>query len=165
MADQFSFDVVSKLDLQEVENAVHQVTKEIQTRFDFKGSVSSVELDKKENKITIRSDDDYKLKAVIDILQGKLVKRGVSLKALDYQPVQPAESATVRQVIKLTQGIASEKAKEIVKALKDSKLKVQGSIQGDQLRVTGKSKDDLQSAIALLRGADFGLPLQFTNFR
>lgn len=165
MAQEFSFDVVSKLDLQEVENAVHQANKEMQTRFDFKGSVSRVEWDKKEGKLTLFSDDGQKLKSVTDILQSKLVKRGISLKALDFQSIEPAEGGTVRQVVKLTQGIASEKAKEIVKTIKDGKLKVQASIQGDQLRVTGKSKDDLQTAIALLRGQDFGLPIQFTNYR
>lgn len=165
MPQDFSFDVVSKLDMQEVENAVHQMNKEIQTRFDFKGSVSRVDLDKKESKLTLYSDDEQKLKSVVDIVQGKLIKRGVSIKALDFQKIEAAESATVRQVVKLTQGIISEKAKDIVRVVKDSKLKVQASIQGDQLRVTGKSKDDLQSAMAMLRSSDFGLPLQFTNFR
>jgi len=165
MADEFSFDVVSKLDLQEVENAVHQANKEMQTRFDFKGSVSRVEWDKKESKLTLFSDNDQKLKSVIDILQSKLVKRALSLKALDYKTVEPAERASVRQVVMLTQGIASDKAKEIVRAIKDSKLKAQASIQGDQLRVTSKSKDVLQSVIALIKGADFGVALQFVNFR
>ena len=165
MPQEFSFDVVSKLDLQEVENAVNQANKEIQTRFDFKGSVSRIDWDKKESKLTLYSDDDHKLKSVIDIIQGKLTKRGISLKAMDYQSVEPAERGTVRQAIKLKQGIESEKAKEIVRTVKDSKLKVQASIQGDQLRVTGKSKDDLQAAIQLLRTQDFSLPLQFTNYR
>lgn len=165
MAQDFSFDVVSKLDLQEVENAVNQVGKEIATRFDFKGSVSRVEFDKKGGRLTLFSDDEHKLKSVIDILQSKLVKRGVSLKSLDFKSVEPAEGGTVRQAVHLIQGIASEKAKEIVRCLKDSKLKVQASIQGDQLRVSGRSKDDLQAAIALLRGQDFGLPLQFVNYR
>jgi uncharacterized protein YajQ (UPF0234 family) len=165
MPSEFSFDVVSKLDLQEVENAFNQANKEIQTRFDFKGSVSKIDWDKKESNLTLYSDDENKLKSVIDILQGKLVKRGISLKALDYQKIEPAERATVRQVIKIKQGIESEKAKEIVRAVKDSKIKAQASIQGDQLRVTSKSKDDLQAVIALLKGADFGVPLQFTNYR
>jgi len=164
MPSESSFDVVSKLNLQEVENAVNQANKEIQTRFDFKGSVSRIDWDKKEL-ITLFSDDELKLKSVVDILQSKLTKRGISLKALDFQSVQPAEGGTVRQPVKVTQGIASEKAKEIVKAIKDSKIKVQASIQGDQLRVTGKSKDDLQAVIAMLRAADFGVPLQFTNYR
>jgi cyclic-di-GMP-binding protein len=165
MADEFSFDVVSKLDLQEVENAVNQSNKEIQTRFDFKGSVSRIEWDKKESKLTLSSDDEQKLKSVIDILQSKLSKRGVSLKALEYKPIEAAERSTVRQVVMMTQGIASDKAKEIAKAVKESKIKAQASIQGDQLRVTSKSKDDLQSVIVLLRGADFGIALQFVNYR
>jgi cyclic-di-GMP-binding protein len=161
----FSFDVVSKLDLQEVENAVNQANKEISTRFDFKGSVSRIDLDKKEAKLTLYSDDDYRLKSVIDILQGKLSKRGVSLKGLDFQSVEPAEGSTVRQGVKLIQGIASDKAKVIVQAVKETKLKVQASIQGDQLRVSGRVKDDLHAVMALLRSHDFGLPLQFINYR
>ena len=164
MADEFSFDVVSKLDLQEVENAVNQANKELQTRFDFKGSVSRIDWDKKEI-LTLFSDDEQKLKSVIDILQSKLIKRGISLQALDYQKIEPAEKATVRQPVKMKQGIESEKAKAVVKAIKDAKLKVQASIQGDQLRVTGKSKDELQTTMNLIRGQDFGLPLQFTNYR
>ncbi len=164
MAEEFSFDVVSKLDLQEVENAYNQANKEIQTRFDFKGSVSRIEWDKKE-KLTLHSDDEYKLKALTDVLQGKLIKRGVSLKALDYKPVQQALGATVRQEVIVKQGIESDKAKDIVRAVKDAKLKAHASIQGDQLRVTSKSKDELQNVMALLRGQDFGLPLQFTNYR
>jgi uncharacterized protein YajQ (UPF0234 family) len=164
MADEFSFDVVSKLNLQEVENAVHQANKEIQTRFDFKGSVSHIDWDKKEI-VTLYSDDEQKLKSVIDILQSKLVKRGVSLQALDYQKIEVAERATVRQPVKMKQGIESEKAKAIVRAVKDAKLKVQASIQGDQLRVSSKSKDELQATMNFLRGQDYGLPLQFTNYR
>src|SRR5882724_2334740 len=164
MADDFSFDVVSKLNLQEVENAVAQANKEIGTRFDFKGSVSRMDWDKKEV-VTLYSDDDQKLKSVIDILQSKLVKRGVSLQALDYQKIEPAEKGTVRQPVKMKQGIESEKAKAIARAVKDSKLKVQASIQGDQLRVTSKSKDELQATMNFLRGQDYGLPLQFTNYR
>src|SRR5262249_5003355 len=164
MADEFSFDVVSKLNLQEVENAVMQANKEMQTRFDFKGSVSRVEWDKKEL-LTLFSDDEQKLKSVVDVLQGKLIKRGVSLQALDYQKIEPAERGTVRQIVKMKQGIASDKAKEIVKAIKDAKMKVQASIQGDQLRVSSKSKDELQATITFLRSRDWGLPLQFTNYR
>ena len=164
MAEEFSFDVVSKLDLQEVENAVNQANKEIQTRFDFKGSVSRLEWDKKET-LTLYSDNEQKLKSVIDVLQNKFVKRGVSLQALDYQKLEVAERATVRQAVKMKQGIESEKAKAIAKAVKDAKLKVHASIQGDQLRVTSKSKDDLQATMTFLRGQDYGLPLQFTNFR
>jgi cyclic-di-GMP-binding protein len=165
MAQDFSFDVVSKLDLQEVENAVNQANKEMATRFDFKGSVSRVDFDKKEGKLTFFSDDEAKLKSVNDIVQSKLIKRGISLKSLDYQKIEPAERSTVRQVVKLVQGIASDKAKQIVQAVKESKIKVQASIQGDQLRVTSRSKDDLQAAITLLRAGDYGLPLQFINYR
>jgi len=118
-----------------------------------------------DKELTLTANDEFGLKAVTDILQTKLVKRGVSLKSLDYGTIEPATKGTVRQVVTIRQGIASEKAKEIVKAIKDSKLKVQVAIQGEQLRVSGKKKDDLQAAIALLRGADFGIPLQFTNFR
>jgi uncharacterized protein YajQ (UPF0234 family) len=164
MADEFSFDVVSKLNLQEVENAVAQANKEIQTRFDFKGSISRIDWDKKEI-LTLFSDDEQKLKSVIDILQNKLIKRGVSLQALDYQKIEPAEKATVRQPVKMKQGIESEKAKAIVKAIKEAKIKVQASIQGDQLRVASKSKDELQTTMNFLRGQDYGLPLQFTNYR
>lgn len=165
MAEEFSFDVVSKVDLQEVENGVNQANKEITTRFDFKGSVSRIEFDKKTPALTLFSDDEGKLKSVVDILQNKFVKRGVSLKALDFQKIEPAEKATVRQMVKIKQGIPSEKAKEIVKVIKDAKMKVTPSIQGDQLRVVSKSKDELQSAIAFLRGRDFGLDFQFTNYR
>ena len=165
MAQEFSFDVVSEVDLQNADNAVNTANRELQTRFDFKGSVSCIDLDKKENKITILSDNEGKLKGVIDILQNRMIKQGISLKALDFQKIEPAEGGTVRQVAKVSQGIPSEKAKEMVRVLKDAKLKVNASIQGEQLRVTGKSKDDLQAAMALLRGGDFGPPVQFKNFR
>ncbi|MBL0350397.1 MAG: YajQ family cyclic di-GMP-binding protein [Elusimicrobia bacterium] len=165
MAQEFSFDVVSEVDLQNADNAVNTANRELQTRFDFKGSVSRIDLDKKENKITILSDNEGKLKGVIDILQNRMIKQGISLKALDFQKIEPAEGGTVRQVAKVSQGIPSEKAKEMVRVLKDAKLKVNASIQGEQLRVTGKSKDDLQAAMALLRGGDFGPPVQFKNFR
>ena len=165
MADEFSFDVVSKVDLQELENAVNQANKEMGTRFDFRGSVSRIDFDKKVSSLTLFSDDEGKLKSVVDILQNKCIKRNVSLKSFDYQKVEPAEKATVRQLVKITQGIVSEKAKEIVKFIKDSKLKVIPSIQADQVRITSKSKDDLQTAIAHLRARDFGIDLQFTNYR
>jgi uncharacterized protein YajQ (UPF0234 family) len=165
MAQDFSFDVVSKADIQAVDNAVNTAAREITTRFDFRGSVSRIDLDRKENKLTLLSDDEVKLKNVIDILQTRLVKQGISLQALDFQAVEKAEGGAVRQVAKITQGIVSEKAKEMVKALKESKIKVQASIQADQLRVSGKSKDDLQAAMQLLRSRDFGVPLQFTNYR
>ena len=165
MAQEFSFDVVSKVDLQEVSNAVQQAGKEIGTRFDFRGSKSRIDWNEKELALTLTSDDESKLKSVVDILETRLVKRGIAVKALDYGRIEPAASATVRQVAKVQQGIATEKAKEIVKAIKDQKLKVQASIQADQVRIAGKSKDDLQTVMALLRGRDFGVPLQFTNYR
>ena len=158
-----TFDVVSEVNFPEVANAVSQARKEVGQRFDLKGTAAGIEQNDKE--LTLTANDEFGLKAVTDILQTKLVKRGVSLKSLDYGTIEPATKGTVRQVVTIRQGIASEKAKEIVKAIKDSKLKVQVAIQGEQLRVSGKKKDDLQAAIALLRGADFGIPLQFTNFR
>ncbi len=165
MATEFSFDVVSKVDLQEVVNAVAQASKEIATRFDFRGSASKIEWNEKELELTLTSDDAHKLKSVVDILETRLVKRGVAVKALDFGKIEDAAGGTVRQVVKIQQGIVSEKAKEIVKAIKDRKIKVQAAIQGDQVRVSGRNKDDLQSAQTLLRGGDFGLPLQFTNYR
>ena len=165
MAQEFSFDVVSKVELQEVSNAVQQASKEIATRFDFRGSASKIDWNEKELTLTITSEDEHKLKSVVDILETRLVKRGIALKALDFGKVEPAAGATVRQAVKVQQGIPSEKAKEIVKAIKDRKLKVQASIQADQVRVVGKSKDELQTVQALLRASDFGLPLQFTNYR
>jgi uncharacterized protein YajQ (UPF0234 family) len=165
VAQEFSFDVVSKVDLQEVSNAVAQASKEISTRFDFKGSASKIEWNEKELTLTLTSDDEHKLKSVVDILETRLVKRGIAVKALDFGKVEPAAGATVRQAVKVQQGIPSEKAKEIVKAIKDRKVKVQASIQANQVRVAGRSKDELQTAQALLRAADFGLPLQFTNYR
>jgi len=165
MAQEFSFDVVSKVDLQEVSNAVQQAGKEIGTRFDFRGSKSAIEWNEKDLALTLTSDDEMKLKSVVDILETRLVKRGIAVKAVDYGKVEPAAGATVRQVAKVQQGIPSEKAKEIVKAIKDQKLKVQASIQADQVRVAGRSKDELQTAMTLLRGRDFGVPLQFTNYR
>ncbi len=165
MAQEFSFDVVSKVDLQEVSNAVQQASREITTRFDFKGSASKIEWNEKELTLTLTSDDEHKLKSVVDILETRLVKRGIAVKALDFGKVEPAAGATVRQAVKVQQGIPSEKAKEIVKTIKDRKIKVQASIQADQVRVAGKSKDELQTVQALLRAGDFGLPLQFTNYR
>src|SRR5271154_3231030 len=165
MAQEFSFDVVSKVDLQEVLNAVQQASKEIATRFDFRGSKSKVEWNDKELELTLTSDDEHKLKSVVDILETRLVKRGIAVKSLDFQKIEPAANATVRQLVKIQQGISSEKAKEIVKAIKDQKIKVQASIQAEQVRVVGKAKDDLQAVQALLRGRDFGVPLQFTNYR
>jgi uncharacterized protein YajQ (UPF0234 family) len=165
MAQDFSFDVVSRVDLQEVSNAVQQSSKEIATRFDFRGSVSKIEWDEKALALTLGSDDAGKLKSVVDILETRLVKRGVAVKALDFGKIEPAAGGTVRQIVKVQQGIPSEKAKAIVRLIKDRKLKVQAAIQSDQVRVSGRNKDDLQSVIALLKSEDFGLPLQFTNYR
>jgi uncharacterized protein YajQ (UPF0234 family) len=159
----FSFDVVSKTDMQEVSNAIQQAQKELAQRFDFKGSKSSIEL--KEEEIILVSDDESKLRSVTDILETKLVKRSVNLKALDFGKIEQATGSTVRQHVKIVQGIETEKAKAVVKHLKDAKIKVQASIQSEQVRVVGKSKDDLQKAIALIKGKDFGIPLQFTNYR
>ena len=163
MPQEFSFDVVSKTDMQEVANAVQQAQKELAQRFDFKGSKSSIELAADE--IVLISDDEGKLRSVKDILETKLVKRHVALKALDYQKIEAASGGTVRQRVKIVQGIESEKAKAIVKTIKDAKMKVQASIQSDQVRVTGRNKDELQKAIALVKEGDFGIPLQFTNYR
>ncbi|MEO8127191.1 MAG: YajQ family cyclic di-GMP-binding protein [Bryobacteraceae bacterium] len=160
-----SFDIVSKVEMPEVINAIQQADKELLTRFDLKNSKSSIALNEKEHKITLASIDEFKLKAVTEILQQKLVKRGISLKALTYGAIQPASGATVRQEITLVQGIAIEKAKEIVKIIKDSKKKVQASIQGDLVRVSGKDRDSLQEIIKLLHGFDLGIDLQFINYR
>jgi uncharacterized protein YajQ (UPF0234 family) len=160
-----SFDVVSKIEIPEVLNAVQQAQKEVQQRYDLKDSHSSIELKEKENKILLASKDEFKLKAVVDILQGKLVKRQVPLKGLSYGEIVPAAGSTVRMEITLQQGISTEKAREIVKTIKDSKLKVQASIQGDFVRVAGKDRDVLQAVIKLLRDNDFGIDMQFTNYR
>ncbi|MCL6516231.1 YajQ family cyclic di-GMP-binding protein [Alicyclobacillus sp.] len=164
MAKDSSFDIVSEVDLQEVQNAVQQALKEISTRFDFKGSKSEIEFDGK-GTITLLSDDEYKLNALRDVLESKLIKRGVSLKALRPGKVEPAAGGTVRQAVRLQQGIEQDVAKQITKLVKDTKLKVQVTIQGDQLRVSGKSRDDLQAVIRTLREADLPVPLQFTNYR
>jgi uncharacterized protein YajQ (UPF0234 family) len=160
-----SFDVVSKVEMPEVLNAIQQAQKEIQQRYDLKDSHSSIELKEKDAKIELASKDEFKLKAVVDILESKLVKRKVPLKNLSFGTVNPAAGSTVRQDITLQQGIAIEKAREIVKKIKDSKLKVQASIQGDFVRVASKDRDTLQQAIQLLRDVDFGVELQFTNYR
>jgi cyclic-di-GMP-binding protein len=164
MAADNSFDIVSKVDLQEVSNAIQNALKEIHTRFDLKDSKSDIQMEGKEA-LVLSSVDEYKLKAVNDILQGKLVKRGVPLKALNYGVVEPAAGSTVRQRVTMQQGIPIEKAREIVKLIKDTKKKVQASIQGDTVRVSGKDRDTLQEIISLLRGRDFGIDMQFTNYR
>jgi uncharacterized protein YajQ (UPF0234 family) len=160
-----TFDVVSKIDLAEVSNAVQQALKEIHQRFDLKDSKSNIELNEKDKKLTLTSQDEYKLKAVTEILGQKLVKRQVPLKGLTYGTVEQAAGSTVKQEVSLQQGIPIEKSREIVKKIKDSKLKVQASIQGDLVRVSGKDRDTLQTAIKLLRESDFGIDMQFINFR
>lgn len=163
MSTENSFDIVSNLDMQEMNNAIQQAEKEIENRFDFKGSKSSISLEK--NELIIVSDDEYKLSNVIDILQSKMVKRGLSIKNLEYGKIEPAASATVRQRIQLKQGIDQDNAKKINILIRDSKLKVKSQIQGDQIRVSGKSKDDLQKAIQLIKSQDFPIELQIVNFR
>src|SRR3989442_12074057 len=159
-----TFDIVSKIDLQEVANAIQQATKEIHTRFDLKDSKSNIALEEKDA-IVLHSIDDYKLKAVNEILQQKLVKRGISLKGLTYGPIEPAAGGTAKQKITMQQGIPIEKARDIVKLIKNSKKKVQASIHGDLVRISGKDRDTLQEIIALLRQQDFGIDMQFTNYR
>lgn len=159
-----SFDIVSKIDLQEVSNAIQQAMKEITTRFDLKDTKSKVEMEGTDA-IILHSSDDYKLKAVNDILQQKLVKRGVSLKGLTYGAIEPAAGGTAKQKITMQQGIPIEKARDIVKLIKNSKKKVQASIQGDVVRVSGKDRDSLQEIIALMKQQDFGIDMQFTNYR
>jgi uncharacterized protein YajQ (UPF0234 family) len=164
MASDNSFDVVSKLDLQELRNAVDQAMKEIKTRFDLKDSKSDISIEGEEA-VQLASADEYKLEAVKEILQQKMVKRGISLKALTWGKLEPATGSSVRQKVTLQQGIPTEKAKDIVKLIKDSKKKAQASIQGDTVRVSSKDRDTLQEVIALLRGHDFGIDMQFTNYR
>ncbi len=159
-----SFDIVSKIDLQEVQNAMNMALKEIHQRFDLKDSKSDIVMEGKEA-IVLSSKDDYKLRAINDVLQAKLVKRGVPLKNLHYEAIEPAAGSTVRQRVKLQQGIDTEKAREIVKLIKNSKKKVQASIQGDFVRVSGKDRDTLQEIIALVKQQDFGIEMQFTNYR
>jgi len=165
MAKNCSFDIVSNVDLQEVKNAINQAVMEIRQRFDFKGSKSEISLDEKVPALNLVSDDEHKMKSVVDILESKLIKRKVSLKALSYGQVEPAGGNTVRQGIQLQQGIPQEKGKEIVKAIKGMKVKVQGQVMDDQVRVTGKSRDDLQEVIAELNAKDFGIAMSFTNYR
>lgn len=160
-----SMDIVSEVDLSEVKNAVNQSMQEIHQRFDFKNSKSEITLEEKENKLIIISDDDHKLKSVIDILTGKLVKRQVSPKAFSYGTVENASGNTVRQVVSIQQGIPQDKAKEIVKFIKGLGLKVQGQIMDDQVRVSGKNKDDLQTVMAQLKEKDFEIAMTFTNYR
>jgi uncharacterized protein YajQ (UPF0234 family) len=164
MASDNSFDVVSKVELQEVKNAIDQASKEVSARFDLKDSKSKIELEGTEA-IQLASQDEYKLEAVKEILSQKLVKRGISLKNLEYEKIEPATGSSVRQKIKLKQGINSDAAKKIVAAIKDSKLKAQASIQGDTIRVVSKDRDILQQIMGKLRAGDYGVELQFTNYR
>ncbi len=165
MAAESSFDIVCKIDMQEMDNAVNQTMKEIGQRFDFKGSKSDIVLDKIKGTLTLSTEDEFRLKALTDSLQSKVIKRGISLKALSYGKVEQAAGGTVRQVITLQQGIPQEKAKEIVKLIKNTKLKVNASIQQDQVRVAGKSRDDLQQIISLLKSNDLAIDMQFVNYR
>jgi uncharacterized protein YajQ (UPF0234 family) len=165
MAQDNSFDIVSKVDMQEVRNAIDQAIKEIRQRFDLKDSHSEVKLAEDDKEIQLASANEYKLEAVKDILGQKLVKRGVSLKNLTFGKVEPATGQSVRQKVSLQQGIPIEKAKEIVKLVKESKKKAQASIQGDTVRISSKDRDELQSIIAMLRAKDMGVDLQFTNYR
>lgn len=165
MADQSSFDIVSKVDMQEMKNAIDQTIKEVRQRFDFKGTKTDLTLKEKERELIVVSDDEYKLKAVLDILKTKCVKRNVSLKALNFGKVDAALGGTVRQTIAIQSGIADDKAKTIVKGIKEGKYKAQAQIQGEQIRVQSKSKDELQSVINFLKQKDFGIDLQFENYR
>ena len=158
-----SFDIVSEVNMQEIDNALNQARREIQTRFDFKGSKSEIKYDGEV--ITLVSDDDFKLRNVVDILESKMIKRGIDLKALKYGKVEPAAGDTVRQTTNIQQGIDKDLARKIIKEIKDSKIKVQSSIQGDKVRVSGKNRDDLQEVIKLIKENDYDVPLQFTNYR
>jgi uncharacterized protein YajQ (UPF0234 family) len=160
-----TFDIVSKIDLAEVNNAIQQAHKELITRYDLKNSKSDIQLNEKDHKITVSSQDEFKLKSVLEILEQKMAKRSIPLKGLTFGPMIPSAGFSVRQEISLQQGIPIEKAREIVKAIKDSKKKVQASIQGDLVRVSAKDRDSLQEIIALLKGKDFGIDMQFTNYR
>lgn len=165
MADQSSFDIVSQVDLQEVDNAVNQAVKELRTRFDFKNSKSSIEFLKDEKKIRLIADDDMKLRNLQDMLRSRIAARKISVKSLQFKTAEQAFEGTLRQEVELVQGIPQEKAKDLVRMIKELKLKVQVSIQGDEVRVSGKAKDDLQSVITYLRSNPLDIPLQFTNYR
>jgi uncharacterized protein YajQ (UPF0234 family) len=166
MASTYSFDITSTVDLPEVDNAVNQARKEIGQRFDFKGSTAAIELDQKANTLTLTAEDNFKLESVWDVLQTRLIKRGVPVKNMKREEILPASGMTVKQVITMQQGISSDVAREIVKHLKDLKMKkVQTQIQGEQIRITSGSKDELQDAMSVLRAKDFGVALQFGNYR
>lgn len=165
MASNFSFDIVSEVNFMEVDNAITQAQKELSQRYDFKGSKSSIEYNKTEKKITLIGDDDFKLKALTDIVEGKFAKRGVSLKSMEYMAKEQAFEGTVRQVIKLVSGLPSDKAKELSKLIKNNKFKVNTQIDGSKVKVSSPKKDELQAVISFLKNANFSLPLQFTNYR
>ena len=165
MADNFCFGIVSEGAFMEVENAVNQAQKELGQRFDFKGSKASIDYKKAEKKITLVADDDFKMKSLRDIVDSRFAKRGVSIKAMSEKPLEKSFEGTVRQVIDLTSGLPSDKAKEVAKIIKDAKFKVQTQIEGQKIRVSSAKKDELQAVLAHLRSANFALPLQFTNFR
>jgi len=165
MASQFSFDVVSEVEQQELDNAINQAKKEVEQRYDFKGSNTTIELDQKEHLIKLHTSDEMKLHALGEIINGKMIKRGISLKALEYGKEEQAGGSTIRQTIKIKNGLEGEQAKQVTKTVKDLKMKVQAAIQGDAVRISGKSKDDLQEAIQILKTQTFDFPIQFTNFR
>ena len=165
MAQQFSFDVVSQVDQQELDNAVNQAKKEIEQRYDFKGSNTTIELDQKEKTIKLHTSDEMKLRALGEVLNAKMIKRNISLKALEYGKPEQATGSTLRQTVKIKNGLESEQAKQVTKLVKDLKMKVQAQIQGDAVRIVGKSKDELQEAIQILRAQNFDFPIQFTNYR
>jgi hypothetical protein len=165
MASNFSFDIVSEVNFMEVDNAISQAQKELSQRYDFKGSKSSIEYNKSDKKITLIGDDEFKLKALIDIVEGKFAKRGVSLKSMEYKAKEQAFEGTIRQVIQLVSGLPSDKAKELSKLIKTKGFKVNTQIDGSKVKVTSPKKDELQAVIAFLKTANFSLPLQFTNYR
>jgi len=160
-----SFDIVSRVDMQEMDNAINQVKKEISTRFDFRGSKTSIELDRKDGKITLLTEDDMKLRAIKDMLIAKVVHRSIEAEALDFGPSEKAGGDMLRQTITIHTGIDIETARKVVKLVKETKLKVQAAIQGDEVRISGKKRDDLQDAIHALKETDFGMPLQYVNYR
>ena len=160
-----SFDIVSEINWQEIDNAINQTRKEIFTRYDFKGSKSSIDINQKDKILTILADDDFKLRAVVDILQNKFVKRNVPLKALKFKPAEEAHMGMLRQIVEVQQGISKDNSRKIVKMIKDSKIKVQAAIQDEQVRVSSKSKDDLQSVISLIKNAELDFAVQFVNYR
>ena len=165
MAATYSFDVTSNIEMPEVDNAVNQARKEIGQRFDFKGSIAAIDLDQKANTMTLTAEDNFKLESVWEVLQTRLIKRNVPVKNMKRGEIEPAGGSTVKQVITLQQGIPIEKARDVVKVIKDSKKKVQASIQGDLVRISGKDRDTLQEVMAILKAKDFGIDMQFTNYR